>query len=332
MRRTITFTGNQAFKPLTVDGLGSASKISDVISPDSLNDIDSILLKSRSEGFMVGDIFVEKNIELPLQKVVGDCEVETNIVKREDIGFSLDFEDKRVTRLVEKSFRIAYCFLFIMIVFLLAHFYFVLVLQTYVKNGFKILLFLFVLLGCFFYILKLLSKSRVRIVQLSKCDSFEGDLRPDSHSLLGLKHNSPMDVWMQVSDLFGKHPRIRVSLEMISQLTVANLINPNLPYDVAVERIFNAATRLQTVSSDRHIILDNEHDNVYLNSAAVALGIYCANVEKFSKQLNFVSAPESSIGVEGFLLMVIVLAKLFLSNVRKSIQLLKLSRLDLMNL
>lgn len=91
------------------------------------------------------------------------------------------------------------------------------------------------------------------------------DRRPDSASLLELKHENPLyakvrivegDRWKSMfvdNNPFGRQRLLHVSVEIVAQLATAKNMKPGSTPFVAWERIHSAASALQTVNYDRFL-------------------------------------------------------------------------------
>jgi len=124
------------------------------------------------------------------------------------------------------------------------------------------------------------------------------DLRPDANALLDMKHENPLVSKCRLEDptpLSGGSQELNVSFEIVAQLTTPTLMNPARDEEVARERIYFAASRMQTVNIDRYEALTGEH--IYTDSATVAYAMFLANKQKYQKTLSFACPPEKSSGM-----------------------------------
>jgi len=115
------------------------------------------------------------------------------------------------------------------------------------------------------------------------------DLRPDANSLQLLKHANPILGVVEVTNLDSEEShRLRISFEMLAQLTAPKYMTLAADPKTALARIVRAAESIQTVNFDRYGTFTGK--NVAMQTAQVAWALWCHQHE--GGVLDFIGAPQ----------------------------------------
>ncbi len=104
------------------------------------------------------------------------------------------------------------------------------------------------------------------------CDGPAVDMRADVISNIEMKHDDPKYALFEYSRTGAEARKIKVSLELLAQLTHANVIQVKGNDQIVAERIRYAAARVQTVNLNRYDLVFN--NPVIQDTCLVAYAIY----------------------------------------------------------